>query len=152
MWKKMGFSRTHGARVRIIRRWANPRRSLQSEGTSSRWTLNCRCIYIPLSGSSKYVQTYGPATASLNFVSRDLHEEIDSFPSCWLVSEAGPASKTGIFAPNITFRSSFRQSTWSLHHFNCSSQEFHHPCWMRLVCLHIQPVPSSSHVKPTGMW
>ena len=78
----------------------------------------------------------------------DLHEDMDSFPSCWMVSEAGPASKTGIFAPNITFRSSFRQSTWYLHHFNYWSKEFHHPCWMRLVCLHIQPVPSPSHVKP----
>ena len=39
MWKKMGFSRTQGASVRIIRRWARPRRSLQSDGTRSRWTL-----------------------------------------------------------------------------------------------------------------
>ena len=39
MWKKIGFSRTHGARARIIRRCAKPRRSLQSEGTRRRWTL-----------------------------------------------------------------------------------------------------------------
>ena len=45
------------------------------------------------------------------FTFRDLQEDIDWFPSCWIVNEAGPASKTGIFAPNIIFLSSFHQST-----------------------------------------
>ena len=40
-----------------------------------------------------------------------LQEDIDSFPSRWMVSDAGPAFITGILAPNITFLSSFRQST-----------------------------------------
>ena len=95
MWKKMGFSRTQGASVRIIRRWARPRRSLQSEGTRSRWTL-IMSLFLRGPGSS---------------ISYHLQEDMDSFPSRWMVSDAGPAFRTGILAPNITFLSSFRQST-----------------------------------------
>ena len=138
MWKKIGFSSTHGARARIIRRCAKPRRSLQSEGTRRRWTLQS---HVQLS-----MEVQHHKHVCLRFV------------TCKRIS-------TGFQAVGLSTRPVLLRKLAFLHRtlFSCllstnppeidtnTTKECHHPCRVRLVGLHVEPVPSTSHVKPARM-
>ena len=93
MWKKIGFSRVQGARVRSIFLRARPLLSLQSEGTRSRCTLGSQLQLA--SHRATYLQEVRMLAG----------------PRGRFTGGLGPALTRGMVAPCITVESSLCHST-----------------------------------------